>query len=320
MVATEKVVNVADAPSPSARLTDFSHGGRISLRDRATAESSVSDHSPRITAFLRASITRSRETERVGPFLASFSGDTGNPFLSYAIPDDDAEPTLADVAALNSAYLRHERVPRIEYVPALAPVVEGVLLDAGWQPENRLPLMVLAAGTSLDGDVPPGIQLVTPATDAEFVATAAAQNEAYGGPPEGPEAGTALRRTTERGGRVVLAQVADTAEPIGGGVFVAAHDGVTEIAAIGVRERFRRSGVATAMVRRLAQEAREAGATTVFLMAESPVEVRIYARIGFETIGEMLHISDPAGHRYGTGASDGVDTIQADGVSSTPPH
>ena len=102
----------------------------------------------------------------------------------------------------------------------------------------------------------------------------------------------------------MLAQVADTAEPIGGGVFVAPHDGVTEIAAIGVRERFRRSGVATAMVRRLAQEAREAGATTVFLMAESPVEERIYARIGFETIGEMLHISDPAGRRYGTGASD----------------
>ena len=53
-------------------------------------------------------------------------------------------------------------------------------------------------------------------------------------------------------------------------------------------------GIATAMVRWLAREARGAGATTVFRMAGSRVEERIYARIGFKTVGEMLHISRPA--------------------------
>jgi len=53
------------------------------------------------------------------------------------------------------------------------------------------------------------------------------------------------------------------------------------------------------MVRWLAREARLVGATTVFLMAESAIEEGIYARIGFETVGEMLHISrapGPASH------------------------
>lgn len=73
------------------------------------------------------------------------------------------------------------------------------------------------------------------------------------------------------------------------------QDGVTEISAIGVRAPFRRRGIATGMVRWLAREARLVGATTAFLMAESAIEEGIYARIGFETVGEMLHISRAPG-------------------------
>ncbi len=247
----------------------------------------------RINAYLRASVTLSRETERIGPFLASFSPEDDNRFLNYAIPDDDAEPTAADVSALTDVCRRRERLPRLEYVPVAASAVERSLIDAGWDPEGCLPLMILPEHADIHGGLPADVELVAPVTDAELLATVAAQNEAYGGHPPGPDEGTALRRTIEAGGRVVLARVAGGGEPIGGGLFVAPQEGVTEISAIGVRKPFRHRGVATAMVRWLALQARANGATTVFLMAASAAEERIYARIGFATVGEVLHISRP---------------------------
>ena len=50
-----------------------------------------------IQAYIREAASRGRHTERVGPFLATFTDDTDNPYLSYAIPDDDAVPTQSEV-------------------------------------------------------------------------------------------------------------------------------------------------------------------------------------------------------------------------------
>jgi predicted GNAT family acetyltransferase len=72
---------------------------------------------------------------------------------------------------------------------------------------------------------------------------------------------------------------------------VAPYDGVTELAAIGVREKFRRRGIAAAMVGWLTDAAFAKGMTLVFLMAHGADEARIYARAGFVEHGEVLHIS-----------------------------
>lgn len=130
-----------------------------------------------VSAYLRASVTLARETVRIGPFLASFSSDDPLRFLNYAIPEDGAVPTSADVAALTDAYHQRGRLPRLEYVPAAAPAVEAVLVAAGWGVEGRLPLMVLPASTPVDGEPPSGIELVAPASAADLQATVAAQNE-----------------------------------------------------------------------------------------------------------------------------------------------
>jgi hypothetical protein len=46
----------------------------------------------RVQAYLRGVAARGRETERIGPFLATFDRASDNPFLNYAIPDDGARP------------------------------------------------------------------------------------------------------------------------------------------------------------------------------------------------------------------------------------
>jgi len=92
------------------------------------------------------------------------------------------------------------------------------------------------------------------------------------------------------GGLVVLARDAKTGAPAGGGLCVAPHDGITELTSIGVREAFRRRGIAAALAGWLAQAALDRG-LIVFLMAAGPDEARIYARAGFVEQGEVLHIS-----------------------------
>jgi hypothetical protein len=87
------------------------------------------------------------DTETIGSFLATFSRSNDNPFLNYAIPDDNATPSPADVAALIVAYeKRSSQKPRLEYVAQLAPAVEGKLIGADFCVEGHLPLMICTPG------------------------------------------------------------------------------------------------------------------------------------------------------------------------------
>jgi len=97
-------------------------------------------------------------------------------------------------------------------------------------------------------EAPPGIELVAPSTEGEFRGVAEVQWEAYEEcDPISESAVERLRRTAETGGVVVLAREAETGEAAGAGLCVAPYRGVTELAAIGVREQFRRRGIAAAM-------------------------------------------------------------------------
>jgi hypothetical protein len=101
----------------------------------------------RIQSYLRFAASQQRDTEQIGPFLATFSRHSANPYLNYAIPDDEAAPSLADVNALIAAYSVRGRKPRLEYVAKLAPAVEETLISAGFTVEGRLPLMTCTPGS-----------------------------------------------------------------------------------------------------------------------------------------------------------------------------
>jgi GNAT superfamily N-acetyltransferase len=242
-----------------------------------------------ITAYLRRSIVEGRESERIGPFLASFSRTSTNPFLNYAIPDDGADPTAAEVQRLVAAYAARGLRPRLEYLPGCAPRVEAALVAAGFVAEGRPALMI--AGPARDVVIPDGIELLQPASDDELRGLRLVQHEAYDDPDPVDE-GTVhrLRANLEHGAGAILARQVVDREPVGAGEFTQPIDGVSEITSIAVRATWRRRGIAAAVTARLLDDARRSGVETPFLMANE-AEARVYARVGFERISEVLHIS-----------------------------
>lgn len=138
-----------------------------------------------------------------------------------------------------------------------------------------------------------GSRSFSPQTDEELLMLVAAQNEAYGEPPPSADAGIRRRALLDAGGIALLARDRASGEAVGGGICDVPFQQTTELATVRVRAPYRRRGIAATVTARLAQTAFAADITTVFLMAAHEAEARIYARVGFSRVGEVLAISLP---------------------------
>jgi uncharacterized damage-inducible protein DinB/ribosomal protein S18 acetylase RimI-like enzyme len=243
-----------------------------------------------IRRYLEATAEQSANA-RIGPFLAGYDGNTDNPNRNYATPVAGPRPTIDDVSALVAFYRRKNRLPRLEYVvPAGA--VERSLTDAAFVVDEGLPLMT-ATGDSLRlPDLPPGIELRLVRTEAGLSAAAATQNAAYGEPGLDPADVRRLRRTADAGGFVVAAVDVDTGETVGAGLCTPPVNGIMQITSIGVAEGYRRRGIAATVSADLARRAFDAG-TRPFLDAAGSAEERIYAQVGYVTVGRLASASLP---------------------------
>jgi len=238
-----------------------------------------------IQGHLRASIAG--RAQRVGPFLVTFQPDTATPGRNYAIPDDDATPDAADVAELVAHFVALDRTPRLEYVSP-APAVDAALSAAGFTVESRYPLMTIRPADLVEPSMAEGLDMVLATSDAQLWRAATVQHAAYGeGDPTEHDVAR-LRGTVAGGGAVALALF--DGEPVGSGLFTVPNNGLTEIAAVGVAESYRRRGIAAAMAYRLTRAALDLGAVP-YLQAEGEPEQRIYARVGFHAIGSLTAIS-----------------------------
>jgi predicted GNAT family acetyltransferase len=272
------------------------------------APSSAPSLDQQLQQYLRGAASRDRDVERIGPFLATFDPHSTIPYLSYAIPDDGARPTSADVAALVDAYARHDRLPRLEYLPVAAPDVEAALLAAGFVVEARLPLMTCGAGAAVDLAPDEGIVIATPATDEDFRAMRAAQHAAFSAFLDGHDNAdeddadadadadelARQRRRIADGGLALLARDRSTGAVVAGGVATVPGDGVAEIGGIGVLKSHRRRGIAGAITAGLTRAAHAAGTTTVWLTPGDDGAHRVYARAGFTDTTSQVHLSRPS--------------------------
>lgn len=243
----------------------------------------------RLHAYLRALMAPA--ACRVGPFLVSFDEYDPGLFRNYAVPDDHARPGADEVQRLVDSFRDRGRVPRLEYLPGVCPAVEPVLLAAGFRPERRLPVMTCPPDRVAVSPGPPDVELRLAVSDQDLVEVAEAQNDAYGQAVTTDHDVARLRSTIDRGGLVALAVDRATGRGVGGGLCAPPHDGVSELAAVGVRASHRRRGVAAAVTALLTRSCADHGISTPFLTPAGGAEERVYWSVGYRPVAEMLHIS-----------------------------
>ncbi|MFJ7944876.1 GNAT family N-acetyltransferase [Streptomyces sp. NPDC096354] len=247
-----------------------------------------------VQSHTRTLALRSPDHLRIGPFTVRHNPDWQLKYANYAIPDQGAEPTAADVQALIAAFRERDRMPRLEYLPGGAPAVEPALLAAGFTVENRAPILACAPADLLPPKPVDALVISEPATDAEFDAAARVQHHGYGGTGE-PEGGEAawLRNAAAGGGVAALATMDGV--PAGAGGCSVPVDGLTELVGLAVADTFRRRGIGAALSAHLTATAFARGCRVVWLEPGDADVERIYAGIGYRRIGEKLNISlDPA--------------------------
>lgn len=245
-----------------------------------------------LQSHMRRAAAAGRSTEQVGPFLATFSADSTNPYLNYAVPDDGASPSRSDVDGLVVAYRRRGLLPRVEFLVDTAPDAEDALVGAGWAVERRIPVMLCPPGAVVMPDAVPGIELVVPSGDDEIRGMLSAQLEAFDEPVEVSSSDVVkARERIQAGGFAVLARDVVTGAAAGGGVAEAVVDGTSEVAGIGVRPAFRRRGIGGVVTAFLTAAVQDAGGRTVFLTPAGVTEQRLYERVGYVSAGIMVHLS-----------------------------
>jgi predicted GNAT family acetyltransferase len=239
---------------------------------------------PSIQAALRQAIADA--AERIGPFLVTIDAHATGPFRNFAVPDEDAAPTAADLAALREYFASVDRLPRLEFA-APQPVLEQALARAGFVIDNRLSLLALPGASALrEVPVIDGVTLDEPAEDERLRALAAMQNEAYGEPGVSAADVARLRKTLAAGGVVVAAWDANGAA-VAGGVLGAPRGTLAEIYGIAVAADQRRRGLGSAVAAALSRAALDRGVAP-YLQTEGPGERRMYEQIGYKKVGELI--------------------------------
>jgi ribosomal protein S18 acetylase RimI-like enzyme len=245
-----------------------------------------------IQTYVRKTAPRGRETEQVGPFLATYSPDTDHPMLNYAIPVDGARPSAAEIDALTAAYRRRGLLPRLEYFTDVAPDLETLLVEAGYSLERRVALMTCGPAELVDRPAPAGYAIREPESGEDHRRMRTAQNHAYGEPADVTDRDVETALANEASGVTsALAEDLATGEVVGGGVALEIVDGTTEIAGIGVLGTHRGRGLAAALTAFLTRDAHAKGAHTAFLTPGDAEIGRVYARVGYRPTGECVHLS-----------------------------
>jgi ribosomal protein S18 acetylase RimI-like enzyme len=236
----------------------------------------------RVQASIRAVNRQARDAVPAGSFTFYRHRDTDHPFLNYAVPDVDAT-AWEGIDELRRAFATHGLTPRLEFVGECAPGLEETLLAAGFSLEGHFPVMTLPAADFNEVPAPEGVVIARAVRPIDARAVLEVAAEAFGEEPPTEAAVAAYQ------GRGLLARADGVAAGAASRSDIA--EGVSELAGIGVRERFRRRGIAAALTAAAAADAFAAGAELCFLTPGDDGAERVYERAGFRRAGTtMVHM------------------------------
>ena len=236
----------------------------------------------RVQASIRVVNAAERKPIVAGPFTLYRSAGSDHPYSNYAVPNAGATD-WEEIGALRAAFADEGLQPRLEFVAECAPGLEEALAADGFTLQGRYPVMTLPAEQLREVPAPDGVVIARVLVGGDVRALLATAAEAFGdGPPTDAQ-------VAAYGGRGHLARA--QGEPAGAAFHSTIAEGVSELGGIGVRERFRRRGIAAALTGACAAAAVAAGARLCFLTPGDDGAERVYARAGFARAGTtMVHM------------------------------
>jgi len=206
-------------------------------------------------------------------------------WINYAVPTGEA--SAADIAAMVEAFRAHDRVPRLEFFRDLWPSVAMGLEEAGFSCLAEMPIMILQAADFSDrpsaiscSEVGPDeVDVLSAVTGAAFAETDHL---------EAPSAeSVALGSAAVAGGRWIAMLATIDSEVAGGGVAVGNRKS-REAAGIGTLPRFRRQGVASAVLDALGKRHFGEGGELMWLTPGDVAAQSVYERAGYRTVGTQV--------------------------------
>ena len=242
---------------------------------------------------------QSRTIIDCGPFRALLDPTSDMIWINYAVPIgaiDDAQATTAALLELRRAFAQHQRRPRFEFNALPWPALPSLLESAGFQLQERHPLMVCTPD-SLRHFTAPGVVVRWLSGDepaSALAATMALQSESFGGPAELPPEDEVERlRDQLRAGTLCYALATLDGLSAGAGS-TAPIAGVAEVAGVGTSPALRRRGVAASLTSFLTEQLFADGGTLAWLSASDAGAQAVYERVGFAVVDTRLNYIEPA--------------------------
>jgi GNAT superfamily N-acetyltransferase len=252
----------------------------------------------RLQASMRHAARERYTSVHVPPFTAFFHPFDAMVYLNYAIPDGPVTGDTGEaLRRLRTEFEARKRVPRFEYVDALAPELSGRLRDAGYKQEAEARLMVCTRDTYVPCKAPDGLvfSVLTQESPREEVREFCAITYQGFNPGQAPmvsDEEVTKMLADLKDGRAFLARM--EGRTVSGGLFTPPHEGTSELAGVATLQEWRGRGIGAALVSRAAGEAFERGVEVLFLSTITDEAGRLYERVGFRFLTRMLFYVDAA--------------------------
>lgn len=233
-----------------------------------------------------------RDHLSVPPFTLFFNPSVNDPKEGVAIPDEAATYSAVDVSRVCAAFVERGRVPCVQYVDQFAPglTVTLSLSQHTFEEKLRLPIMYCTAGMLVHPPKVAGLVITMAGLDAPLEEIKDGWNvNSKGFDPEPVIATDTIAeefRKTLVTSRSFVGRL--HGEPVAAGMFEAIRDGLSELVGITTLESYRRRGIGAVLTADITRTAFDSGVEVVFLIAANEAAGRVYTRLGFLPIANLV--------------------------------